>query len=113
MVSVEDITPSVHSLRGAYLEFGHLPADYLARPPASTEPMTEDELRAHLEKLSLKALYSLSEGIAPPPTKRANAARMVHAILRACRNPDCLDPATFFFTRNWKRVGADTYIRVE
>lgn len=75
--------------------------------------MTEEELRARLERMSLKELYALSEGITPPPTKRPNAARMVHAILRACRNVDCLDPATFFFTRNWKKVGADTYIPVE
>jgi len=113
LVASEDITASVQALRGSYLEFGHLPAEYLASPPPPTEPMTEEELRAKLEKMSLKALYDLAEGITPPPAKRANAARMVHAILRACRNPDSLDPAKFFFTRHWKKIGPDTYVPVE
>lgn len=113
LVQSEDLTPAVLALRGTFLELGHLPAGYLAAEPAPTGPMSENEIRAYLEKLSLAQLHALADGVSPPVSKRPNAARMVHALSRACRSVDSLDPKTFFFTRNWKRVDRDTYIPVE
>ena len=112
LVSQSELTPSLLSLRGTFLEFGHLPAGYLAKPPPSTDPMTEDELLAYLGKLSLKELHALADGITPVPPKKETTARMARIILRACRDLDSLDPATFFFTRNWTRVGPDTFVPV-
>ena len=114
MVAESDLTPTLLLLRGTFIELGLLPASMKkAATEESLAPMTEDEIRAYLEKLSLAKLLELADGVTPPPTKRANSARMVHALLRACRNLDSLDPELFFFTRKWTRQPGNVFVPVE
>lgn len=109
------ITEKHRGLQGSFLFFGDIPAGYfdqvLGSP--SSAPMTEEEFREHISKLTLPALHSLAEGVSPPLSRRANRERMVHALARAYRSPSKLDPQIFFFTRCWRREGNDTFVPVE
>lgn len=113
LVSASDITPVVRELIGTHIELGHLSSDYRPKRVVSQSPMSEDEFKAHLEKLPLSQLHVLADAVSPPLSHRPNPPRMIHSLLRAYRDPNTLDPATFFFTRRWVKLGSDTYVLAE
>lgn len=106
----EVVTERHRGMFGRLLREGPIPLQ--AKKVAPVAPMTEKEIRLHLERLTLADLHALADAVVPALSKRANHKRMAHGLLRSIRT-GILDPEAFFFLRRWRNLGGNVYEPVE
>lgn len=117
-IGESDITPKVRKLHGTYLWIGRrLPAELannsragLRAHAAPVVPMTEEEVRAALVRMSKEELIEMCGQVSPPlKFDKAPGVAMLSVLLaRHLFRPDVvIDPEAFYWTRRWARSSGE------